>query len=84
MNKKTKSRLIKGSIVGALGAALAGGAAYLMSNKKARQKVVKLLKDVETMGESEVGKVLKSVRSAKSKSEKKVKAVLKKVNNKRK
>ena len=84
MKKKTKDRLIKGGIVGALGAAVAGGAAYILSNKKARQKLGKILKDVEEMGEDELGKVLESVKSAKVKSEKKVKKVIKEVNKKRK
>jgi len=84
MKKRTKEKLIKGGIVGALGAAAAGGAAYLLSNKKARNKLGKVVKALEVKGEVELDKVLKSVKKAKKKSEQKVKEVLKDVNNKAK
>ncbi len=84
MKRKTKEKLIRGGIAGALGAAIAGGTAYLLSNKKARQKLGKILKDVENMGEEELGKVLKTVGEAKKKSEKKVKRVMKDVGKKTK
>lgn len=84
MKKKTKQKLIRGGIAGALGAAIAGGTAYLLSNKKARQKLGNILKDVEEMGEEELGKVLKNVKSAKVKTEKKVKLVKDKVLKKNK
>lgn len=71
MKKQTKSKIIKGGIAGALGAAVAGGAAYLLSNKKARQKLGKVLKNIEEMGEDELEKVLKNVKSAKTKAENK-------------
>jgi len=82
MKKKTKQKLIRGGIASALGAAIAGGTAYLLSNKKARQKLGNILKDVEEMGEEEIGKVLKNVKTAKIKTEKKVRLVKNKVSKK--
>lgn len=84
MKKKTREKLIKGGIVGALGAAAAGGAAYLLSNKKARKRFGKAVKTLEEKGEVELEKVLKSVNTAKKKSEKKVRKVLKDIDNKKK
>jgi hypothetical protein len=84
MKKKTKNNLIKGGIAGAIGAAAIGGAAYLLSNKKARQKIGKVVKDFGKRGEKELDKVLKSVDSAKKDSEKKVKRVIGEVKKKKK
>ncbi len=83
MKKKTKNNLIKGGIAGAIGAAAIGGAAYLLSNKKARQKIGKVVKGLEQKGTKELNKVLKSVDSAKKESEKKVKKVLTEVKKKK-
>ncbi len=83
MKKASKEKLIKGSIVGALGAAAVGGAAYLLSNKKARQKIGKAIKSLEKRGGEELEKVLDSVKNAKEVSEKKVKKTLKQINLKK-
>lgn len=84
MKKKTKNNLIKGGIAGAIGAAAIGGAAYLLSNKKTRQKIGKVVKDLGKRGEKELNKVLKSVDTAKKNSEKKVKEVVGEVKKKKK
>ena len=44
MKKKTREKLIKGGIVGALGAAAAGGAAYLLSNKNRFKCIIMLVR----------------------------------------
>lgn len=83
MKKKNKDKLIKGSIVGALGAAAVGGAAYLLSNKKTRQKIGTAIKSLGKKGEKELEKVLNSVKTAKKTSESKLKKTVKKINLKK-
>ncbi len=84
MKKSTKDKLIKGGIAGAIGAALAGGSAYLLSNKIARRKLSKALGDIEKMGKNELDKLLKSVKEAQKESDEKIAKVAKKINNKKK
>jgi uncharacterized membrane protein YebE (DUF533 family) len=84
MKKKTKENLLKGSIIGALGAAAAGGAAYLLSNKNTRKELGKVVKTIQEKGGAELAKVLKSVNTAKNKSKKKISKTRKTINSKNK
>ena len=81
MKKKTKNKIIKGSIAGVIGAAVAGGTAYLLSNKKARKKIGKFVDNIEEKGGVELEKVLKTVKSAQKKSQNKVNKVSQKLKN---
>ena len=72
MKRKTKENIIKGSIIGALGAAAAGGAAYLLSNKNTRKELRKVVNTIQKKGGAELAKALKSVESAKNKSKKRI------------
>jgi len=72
MKKKTKENLLKGSIIGALGAAVAGGAAYLLSNKNTRKELGKVVKTIQEKGGAELTRALESVSVAKNKSKKKI------------
>ena len=84
MKKKTKNKIIKSSVVGALGAAAAGGVTYLLSNKKTRKKINAVIKNIEKRGGEEIDKVLNSVSVAKKKSEKKIAKKLKSIKSKTK
>jgi len=84
VKKGTKNNILKGSIAGVLGAAVAGGAAYLLSNKKTRKKIGKIVNTLEEKGGAELEKVLESVKSQQKKSQKKVIKVSQEISNKKK
>lgn len=84
MKKKTKDNLLKGSIAGVIGAAVAGGAAYLLSNKKTRNKIGKFVNTLEEKGGMELDKMLDSVKSQQTKSKNKARKVSEEISKKKK